>query len=152
MLQTIVNKKLAFGVVGSFYDDSPRRVAPYNVSGGAISRIYTADSSDPAHAVLGGSGDILGIAVNSKEYIVTGLNADLSFRDGAIAQICDMGHVVVKADNEVTVGNVAYYKETDGTLHAGETGQTIEGYVEIPGSKFVFVDANEGEVAVLELK
>lgn len=32
-LQTSVNAKLAFGVVGSFYDDSPRRVAPYIVYG-----------------------------------------------------------------------------------------------------------------------
>lgn len=31
MLQTTVNAKQAFGLVGCFYDDSPRRVAPYNV-------------------------------------------------------------------------------------------------------------------------
>ena len=30
-LQSTVNQKLAFGVVGSFYDDSPRSVAPYTV-------------------------------------------------------------------------------------------------------------------------
>ena len=31
MLQTSVNAKQAFGLVGTFYDDSARRVAPYNV-------------------------------------------------------------------------------------------------------------------------
>lgn len=33
-LQSTVNVKQGFGVVGSFYDDSPRRVAPYVVTGG----------------------------------------------------------------------------------------------------------------------
>jgi len=34
MLQKTVNVEQGFGVVGSFFDDSPRRVAPYIVTGG----------------------------------------------------------------------------------------------------------------------
>lgn len=33
MVQTSVNEKLAYGFVGDFYDDSPRRVKTYNVYG-----------------------------------------------------------------------------------------------------------------------
>lgn len=151
-LQTVVNTKLAFGVPGSFYDDSPRRVAPYVVEAGAVAKAFTLDASDPAKAVVGGSGLFGGIAVNSKEYIVSGLSAALTFKSGDIAQLCTMGHVVVTCDNEVAIGNACYFKVADGTLHAAASGETIEGYTEIAGSKFVFVaGATAGDPVVLEL-
>ena len=151
--QTTVNQKLAFGVVGSFYDDSPRRVAPYHVESGAIAKAFTVDSTDPTKAVVGDDGVFAGIAVNTKEYPISALTASLEFRSGAIAQLCTMGHIVVACDNAVAIGNACYYKEADGTLHAAASGQSIEGYIEIPGSEFIFVTATSsaGEVAVLQL-
>lgn len=149
--QNTVNTKLAFGVVGSFYDDSPRRVAPYIVSDGAIGKFYTIDPADPKKAILGGNGVLAGLAVNTKEYPITGLAASLDFVAGSIAQLCLMGHVNVICDNEVSVGNACYYNTTDGTLHAAAPAQSIEGFVEIPNSEFVFVNAEAGEVAVLQL-
>ena len=151
-LQTVVNVKLAYGVPGSFYDDSPRRVAPYVVEAGAVAKAFTLDASDPAKAVVGGDGAFGGIAVNSKEYIVSGLSAALTYKSGDIAQLCTMGHIVVTCDNAVAVGNACFFKEADGTLHAAASGATVDGYTEIAGSKFVFVaGASAGDPVVLEL-
>lgn len=151
-LQTVVNTKLAFGVPGSFYDDSPRRVAPYAVESGAVALAFTLDASNPGRAVVGGEGAFGGIAVNSKEYTMAGLSASVVFKSGDIAQLCTMGHIVVACDNAVSVGNACYFKVADGTLHAAASGETISGYTEIPGSKFVFVaGAAAGDPVVLEL-
>lgn len=150
-LQTTVNTQLAFGVPGSFYDDSPRRVAPYSVEGGAIARIYTINPTDPTKAVLGGNGVIAGIAVNSKEYPISGLTATLEFKQGAIAQLASMGHIIVMCENEVSVGNAAFYNTTTGTIRAATPAEQIEGYVEIPNSQFIYVNGVAGEVAVLQL-
>lgn len=151
-LQSVVNEKLAFGVVGSFYDDSPRIVDPKIVESGSIGCAFTLDASDPNKAVLGGTGLFAGIAVNSKEYTITGLGASLNFKSGDEAQICSMGRIVIKAENAVSVGNVAFFNKTTGKITAGDTGDTIEGYTEIAGSKFVLVDSTQGGLSVLELK
>ena len=151
-LQTVVNTKLAFGVPGSFYDDSPRRVAPYVVAAGSVAKAFTLDSTQADKAVVGGSNAFAGIAVNGKEYIMNGLTPSTAFKSGDIAQLCTMGHVVVVCDNEVAVGNACYFKVADGTLHAAASGETIEGYTEIAGSKFIFVaGATAGDPVVLEL-
>ena len=151
-LQSVVNTKLAYGVPGSFYDDSPRRVAPYVVASGSIGKAFTLDSSVEGKAGVGGSNAFAGIAVNSKEYPISGLTASLDFISGANAQLCTMGHIVVVCDNAVSVGNACYFKVADGTLHAAASGQTISGYTEIAGSKFVFVaGAAAGDPVVLEL-
>lgn len=151
-LQSVVNTKLAFGVPGSFYDDSPRRVAPYAVEAGAVAKAFTLSVSDPTRAVVGGEGAFGGIAVNGKEYIINGLSASMAFKSGDIAQLCTMGHIVVACDNAVAVGNACYFKVADGTLHAAASGSSIDGYTEIAGSKFVFVaGTNAGDPVVLEL-
>lgn len=149
--QKTVNTKLAFGVVGSFYDDSPRRVAPYSVTTGGIGKVYTVDPTDPTKAVLGGTGIFAGLAVNSKEYVIRGLTASLSFEPFAIAQLATMGHVIVECENAVEVGQAAFYNQTTGAIKAAAAGSSEDGYTEIKGSKFIFVAAAQGEVAVLEL-
>lgn len=152
MFQTTVNKKLAFGVPGDFYDaDSPRRVDPKTVSGGGIGLFYTVDTTDPSKAVLGGTGVLAGIAVNSKEYIVNGLSASTAFRDGDKAQICSMGRIVMQLETPVTVGMAAYYNTTTGVIEAAAPASTFEGWVEIPGSMFVEVNALANELSVLQL-
>lgn len=151
-LQTVVNTKLAFGVPGSFYDDSPRRVAPYVVAAGSVAKAFTLDSTQADKAVVGGSNAFAGIAVNGKEYTMSGLTASTDFKSGDIAQLCTMGHIVVACDNEVAVGNACFFKVADGTLHAAASGATVEGYTEIVGSKFIFVaGAAAGDPVVLEL-
>lgn len=152
MFQTTVNKKLAFGVPGSFYDaDSPRRVDPKTVSAGGIGLFYTVDTTDPSKAVLGGTGVLAGIAVNTKEYIVNGLSASTAFRSGDEAQICSMGRIVLQLGSPVTVGMAAYYNTTTGEIVSAAPSSSIEGYVEIPGSIFVEVNALANELSVLQL-
>lgn len=151
-LQSVVNTKLAYGVPGSFYDDSPRRVAPYVVAAGSVGKAFTLDSTQADKAVVGGSNAFAGIAVNSKEYIISGTTASTAFKSGDIAQLCTMGHIVVACDNEVAVGNACFFKVADGTLHAAASGASVDGYTEIAGSKFVFVaGATAGDPVVLEL-
>lgn len=151
-LQSVVNTKLAYGVPGSFYDDSPRRVAPYVVAAGSIGKAFTLDSTQADKAVVGGSNAFAGIAVNSKEYTITGTTASTDFESGDIAQLCTMGHIVVVCDNAVAVGNACFFNTTTGALHAAASGATVEGYTEIAGSKFVFVaGVSAGDPVVLEL-
>ncbi|MBP5789222.1 MAG: hypothetical protein J6W29_03205 [Neisseriaceae bacterium] len=150
-MQTTVNQKLAFGVPGSFYDDSPRRVDPYTVEEGAIGLAYTVNSSDASKADLGGTGVFAGIAVNTKEYIIDGLTASMAFREGDIAQCATMGRIVLKLGDAVTIGQACFYNETTGALKPGTAGATISDYVEIPNSKFVLVNALANEYSVLQL-
>lgn len=150
-MQTTVNQKLAFGVPGSFYDNSPRRVDPYTVEEGAIALAYTVNASDPTKAVLGGDGVFAGIAVNTKEYIIDGLTASMAFREGDIAQCATMGRVVLKLGDAVSVGDACFYNEETGALKPGTSGATIEDYIEIPNSKFVIVNALANEYSVLQL-
>lgn len=151
-LQSVVNTKLAYGVPGSFYDDSPRRVAPYVVAAGSVGKAFTLDSTQADKAVVGGSNAFAGIAVNSKEYTITGTTASTDFKSGDIAQLCTMGHIVVTCDNAVAVGNACFFNTTTGVLHAAASGTSVTGYTEIAGSKFVFVaGASAGDPVVLEL-
>lgn len=150
-MQTTVNQKLAFGVSGSFYDNSPRRVDPYTVEEGAIALAYTVDSTDPSKAVLGGDGVFAGIAVNTKEYSINGIGASMAFREGDIAQCATMGRIGLKLADAVSVGDACFYNETTGVLKAGTSGATVSGYIEIPNSKFVIVDALANEYSVLQL-
>ncbi len=150
-MQTTVNKLLAFGVAGSFYDNSPRIVDSYIVSGGAICNAFTVSSADPAKATLGGSGVFAGIAVNTKEYAITGLTASMAFEDGANAQLCTEGRIVLQLPNAVTVGQAAFFNTTTGVIQPGTSGATVTGCTEIVGSKFVLVNALANEVSVLQL-
>lgn len=150
-MQTTVNTKLAFGVPGSFYDNSPRRVDPYTVEEGAIGLAYTVNSSDSSKADMGGTGVFAGIAVNTKEYVINGLTASMAFRAGDTAQLATMGRIVLKLADAVTIGQACFYNETTGELKPGTAGATISDYVEIPGSRFVLVNALANEQSVLQL-
>lgn len=150
-MQTTVNQKLAFGVPGSFYDNTGRRVDPYTVEEGAIALAYTVNSSDPSKAVLGGDGVFAGIAVNTKEYIINGVTASMAFRSGDIAQLATRGRIVLKLADAVTVGQACFYNETTGALKPGTAGATVEGFVEIKGSQFILVNALANENSVLQL-
>lgn len=150
-MQKTVNTQLAFGVVGDFYDNSPRIVDPKIVSGGAIGLYYTIDTTNPAEANLGGTGVLGGIAVNSKEYALSGLEPSLSFTDGQIAHIASRGRVIVKSTTAVTVGQAGFYNTTTGVIASGTSGSSMAGFAEIKNSVFVEVNALANEVAVLQL-
>lgn len=150
-LQKSVNQKLAFGVEGDFYDDSPRIVDPFIVSEGRIGLYYTVTSADPTSATPGGTGVMGGIAVNSKEYALLGTAPSLTFKAGVAAQLASRGRVIVKASTAVTIGQAGFYKTATGEIASGTAGASMEGFTEIPNSKFVLVNALAGEVSVLQL-
>lgn len=153
--QTSVNQKLAVGVVGDFYDESPRRVDPKTIvssSAGSIGCAYTIDSTDPSKVNLGGSGVFAGIAVNSKEYVRNGLGASLDFSQYDECQVCTMGRIWLSIADTVTVGMAAYFNTTTGAIVAAASGETISGCTEIAGSKFIEVSASATEpMCVLQL-
>lgn len=153
--QTSVNQKLAVGVVGDFYDDSPRRVDPYTIksaTAGSIGKAYTIDASDPSKVNIGGTGVFAGIAVNSKEYVRNGLGASLDFAQYDECQLCTMGRIWLSIADTVTVGMAAYFNKTTGAITAAASGETIEGSTEIVGSKFVLVSAaSDAPMCVLQL-
>ena len=93
-----------------------------------------------------------GIAVNTKEYIINGLTPSMTFRSGDVAQLMTMGRVYMQLDTEVQVGMAAYYSVADGSIKAAAPSTSMVGYVEIPNSMFVEVNALAGEISVLELR
>ena len=155
--QTSVNQKLAVGVIGDFYDDSPRRVDPYTIgsaTAGSIGLAYTIDSTDPSKVVLGGSGVFAGIAINSKERARAGLAASLAFKQYDEAELCTMGRIWLSIADTVSVGMAACYDPDTGIISAAEAGadHTEDGLVEIKGSKFVLVSGTSAEpMVVLQL-
>lgn len=153
--QTSVKTKLAVGVVGDFYDESPRRVDPYTIkssTAGSIGKAYTIDSSDPTKVVLGGTGVFAGIAVNSKEYAINGLTASMDFSQYDECQLCTMGRIWLSIADTVAVGKTAYYNNTTGAIIADDAGETVSGYTEIKGSKFILVAGSSTEpMVVLQL-
>lgn len=157
MLQTTVNAKQGFGLVGSFYDDSARRVAPYNLKANSgvnpkIGNVFTIDSTDVESAVIGGSGVFGGILVSPHEYALSGLAASLELPAGTIGQLCTFGHVVVKSATAVSVGNVAGFDNATGAISAyADAASVPEGSTLIPNAKFILVNAEANGLAVLEL-
>lgn len=161
MVQTTVYKKQALGMPGEFYDDSPRRVSPYIVSGvtdgaaAAIGLVFTEVSGKNQTAVLGGTGKFAGIAVNPKNYpVLGGLVPSLTLADGTPAQLCRMGLVFVMSATAVTPGQTALYNTSTGAIQStSETDPTKfpAGTAAIPNSEFKFFSAAVGEVAVLQI-
>lgn len=153
--QTSVNQKLAVGVVGDFYDASPRRTDPYTIkssSAGSIGCAYTVDSTDPSKVNLGGAGVFAGIAVNSKEFAINGLTASMNFKQYDEVELCTMGRIWLSIADDVTVGMAAYFNTTTGAIVAAASGETIEGCTEIAGSKFILVKGASAEpMVVLQL-
>ena len=153
--QTSVNQKLAVGVVGDFYDESPRRVDPKTIissDAGAIGCAYTIDATDPSKVVLGGEGVFAGIAVNSKEYVRNGLGATLDFAQYDECQVCTMGRIWLSIADTVTVGMAAFYNTTTGVITAAASGSSVADSVEIAGSKFIEVSAaSDSPMCVLQL-
>lgn len=153
--QTSVNQKLAVGVNGDFYDDSPRRVDPYTIissGAGSIGCAYTCDTTDQTKVVLGGAGVFAGIAVNSKEFARSGLAASQAFSQYDECELCTMGRIWLSISGDVAVGNAAFFNTTTGAITAAASGATVSGSTEIPNSKFVLVTgSSSAPMVVLQL-
>lgn len=157
-LQKSVNSKQAFGLVGTFYDDSARTVAPYNLkaaAGGTLPTIgcaFTTSAAAPHDATIG-TGDVFaGILVAPKEYVTSSLAASLELAEDSIGELCTKGHVVVASETAVSVGYVAAYNNTTGKISAYADADSVpETHTLIAGASFVYENAAIGEVSILEL-
>lgn len=103
-------------------------------------------------ARVGGTGVFMGIAVNPEDYaIYNNFNPTMEIPSGIAGQLCTFGHILVKVTDSITVGQVAFYNNNDGTIKGGTAGASVAGYTEIKNSKFINFNAGANEVAVLEL-
>lgn len=173
MAQKIVNKKLAFGIEGEFYDSSLKR---------AVNRKLGTDARFGKVVFIGSDGTvtptynsstasvIAGIVVNPKEYINNDANlgATLVAKGGRTVGVADIGRVIVRAANSVKIGDKVFTCVTKGT-GTGETvnynigdlcggtaapASTAGGggvFVEVTGAMFDIVKAGAGELAVVTL-
>ena len=126
MFQQSVSPQAGAGVVGEFYDTSPRRV-----------RGYIADSVDPANNVVGraffqgdednlaragGTGVFCGILVDPKQYAAYGtalggtLAPTLTVPNGTQISLCTMGHPFVNLPEAAAIGDLITYSTTTGEL------------------------------------
>lgn len=158
MVQTVVNKKQAFGVEGSVYDQSPVRAAAYvaGTNGVTVGRVCTINADAPEVANLGGSDVFGGIAINHLEYANYGnLMASLNLPAGAQVTLATFGHVVVRSATAFKIGYGAVYDTTTGAISAVEDvtaeGAVPEGSAVIPNAKFILVNGEADELGVLEL-
>lgn len=180
MVQKSVYTAQALGVPGEFYDDSPRRVAPYilrsaageiaatgsvmsvsgsTLEGGALSTVlptvacvFTAGAEDN-EAVIGGEGAFRGVLVGPKQYAnYMNLEATMSLPDGSIGQLATMGHILVKVGNAVSPDDAAVYNNVTGEISGIESsGSAPAGSTKIPNAKFILRSAAAGETAILEI-
>ena len=139
MAQTTVKTKLAFGVQGEFYDSSVKRVTPHVLKTNAvIGALAWVDAAGKASATGGTSGEKpRGIFVSPKEYINRGAvdSVTLALATGDVAQVADIGHVIVKVGGAVNIGDPVYYGQGGWMNTAtGNTGATL-----ISGARFVRV-------------
>lgn len=154
MVQTSINKKQAFGVEGSIYDQSPVRATAYTAgaNGVVIGKVCTMDVDTPDVVNVGGTGAFAGIAINHLEYARNGLTASLGIPAGAQVTCCTFGHVVVRSATAFKVGYDAYYNASTGAISGVAVGSSAPaGSYIIPNAKFVKVNGAAGELGVLEL-
>jgi len=159
-VQNVVNFQQGLGLVGDLYDTSPARVKTYNLVAGegqsnAIGRVYTVDTTQDVTANLGGTGVIAGISINSREQALHGgLDSNLNLiNPQAGGALCSFGRISVSVPEAVTIGMIASYNTTDGTLHAlpEDTETAPAGQELLPNATFKFFNAAAGAISVLEL-
>jgi hypothetical protein len=153
MVQTSINKKQAFGVEGSIYDQSPVRAKAYIAGTGGVKLgcVCTADDDAPAIANKGGSDVFVGIAINHLEYARNGLGASLELPAGSQVTCATFGHIVVRSATAFKIGYYAVYNTTTGAISGQSSSSPAEGYALIPNAKFIDVNGGAGELGVLEL-
>jgi hypothetical protein len=164
-MQTTVNSTQALGVIGEFFDDSPQRCLPANIVSGdaannVFGRVFTwtnlgnANGTSTATAAAGGTGTFAGILVSPKEHASNGtaangsLAATLAIPNYTIAQLANMGSIVVQLDVAATQASALKYINATGAIAVGAPGA---GETAIPNAKVVrFLNSAAG-IAVIQL-
>jgi hypothetical protein len=156
-LQKVINRRLAAGIPGSFYDDSPRRVTPYLIYGDPapiVGRAFSIDAANPSKVRMGFSkGDVFaGMLATPKQYAnYNNLSPTMTLTNGVQGEICSMGQPWIITDHAAKVGYLVCAK-SDGSWGAAEDEESIpSGYALIPNAKFILQDAEAGGLARIQL-
>lgn len=157
MVQTSVADKQAVGLLGTFYDDSCRRVDTYlleAVSGATtfdLGTAFTRKNASPEKATAGGSDVFAGVLVGLHEQAIEGLNASVSLTSPRAGELCTKGRVWVKTTTAAQIGYVAAYVIATGAIAAYDKAASVpETAVLIPNATF-HTSASANGLAVLEL-
>ena len=146
-MQTSVNTKMANGVVGEIFDNTPLVVDSYLLDGnGTVG--YALTVSGAGTVEIGGSGAFAGILCNPKQYATDTLADTNTVLDGAQVSVMKKGRVWVDLGGTASVGSGVYFVDATGALGAGTatTGQT-----QIAGAEVVLYDATSNGLCVVEI-
>ena len=141
-MQTQVNKTLANGVVGEFYDDSPKKVDTYILESGAVTNLIG--------SAFGGSGVFAGLLVNPKQYAnyEIGLGATNEVANSVQASLSKMCRVWCNVGGVAAIGDTVFFDNTTGVLGAGTAGA---GQTQVPNCAVFYYAAEANGLCVLEL-
>lgn len=138
--QSTVRANLASGVVGELAFQGPLRAKTYRLNSASAAnnvfgRAFTATGvQDEVQA--GGTGAYAGIMCNPKEAALTGvagdpLAASLTLKNGAQAQLLEMGEIFLVLPGVAAVGDPLKFAQATGIISAGAPGA---GETAIPAS------------------
>lgn len=163
-MQSSVAYNLSLGVVGEFYDDSPRRVRPANIvsssaANNVIGRVFTittlgsADGTSTATVQAGGTGTFAGILVGPKEHATSGTTAGtlqptLTLPNYTIGQLATMGSIIVPLDAAADDTSALKYNNTTGVIGVGSAGA---GETAIPNAKVIRFATAAAGLGVIQL-
>lgn len=158
-LQTSVNIKQAAAKVGTFSDNSARRVKAYALTNGGsaavLARFYTLDSN--GKCVMGGASTNkpLGVAMNEGMVSIPTLSATITVDENTVDDVCSFGHIFVAAAAATAVGDKAYYVPATGVItndpDMSDDQTPVPQNVEIKGAAFISAAAASGDVVELSL-
>lgn len=125
--QSTVNQLQGFGVVGELFSEGPTRSRPYTLASLAaannvMGRAFTLAAEGAGFARAGGTGAFAGLMVGPKEQAMQGtavggtLAPTLTLRNGEVAEMCDMGQVIIELPGAANVGDLLVYHTTTGVL------------------------------------
>ena len=151
-MQTQITKNLANGVVGEFYDNSPKKVDTYILESGAVDNVvgHAYTSSSEGIAIAGGAGLFVGLLVNPKQYAnySIGLGATNVVANSTQASLSKMGRVWADVGGAGSVDDDVFFDNITGALGVGTAGA---GQTQISNCKIFYYPATSNGLCVLEL-
>lgn len=152
--QKTVHTVQALGQAGEFYDDTPRRTTAYAVGNpgdakAAVGKVFTFD--DSGNPVPGGAGKFAGILAHPKGQARTGLDPSSALPSGRVAELADMGRVIVTTTRAAAAAKGVQYDVLTGDIAGSAPENPENGMAVIPGATFVLFDAPADAPAVVQL-
>lgn len=153
--QSTVRQFQTTGIAGEVIREGPSRVSSWILNSAAglgstnlFGKVFTKVADHDVQA--GGAGAFIGIMVNPKEHALAapGLTPTDELADGVVAEMLDMGIVIVDLTEAGNVGDVLNWVEASGLIGVGAPGA---GEQAIPGAKIVYEDISAPGLAFIQL-